>query len=154
MPKKVSVSTGFELCFPDTTWVLISTELLMPNHRHFGSSPVKKTNKQNKAKQTKKEKGFDVVRTHSFSAKWVSKPILESPIGEVVNQVNIQTLWKKVVMKYYGGPHDMVISYEGPTILTAYCKSSSGNKGRMVITFPLWKTSFQHQCSLFQALTP
>ena len=54
MPKKVSVSTGFELCFPDTTWVLISTELLMPNHRHFGSSPVKKTNKQNKAKQTKK----------------------------------------------------------------------------------------------------
>ena len=72
MPKKVSVSTGFELCFPDTTWLLISTELLMPNHRYFGSSPVKKTNKQNKAKQTKKEKGFDVVRTHS-------KPILESP---------------------------------------------------------------------------
>ena len=58
MPKKVSVSTGFELCFPDTTWVLISTELLMPNHRHFGSSPVKKqTNKQtNKIKQNKQKK--------------------------------------------------------------------------------------------------
>ena len=45
-------------------------------------------------------------------------------------------------MKYHGGPHDTVISYEGHTILTAYCKSSSGNKGRMVITFPLWKASF------------
>ena len=42
----------------------------------------------------------------------------------------------------------MVISYEGHAILTAYCKSSSGNKGRMVITFPMWKTSFQQQCSL------
>ena len=92
MPKKVSVSTGFELCFPDTTWVLISTELLMPNHRHFGSSPVKKTNKQNKAKQTKKEKGFDVVRTHSFLPSEFRSPSWKAPIGEVVNQVNIQTL--------------------------------------------------------------
>ena len=145
MPKKVSVLTGFELCFSDTTWVLISTELLMPNHRYFGSSPVKKTNKQSKTnkKRRKASTWFELIRSPSWKA----------PIGEVVNQVNIQTLWKKVVMKYYGGPHDMVISYEGPTILTAYCKSSSGNKGRMVITFPLWKTSFQHQCSLFQALT-
>ena len=75
MPKKVSVLTGFELCFPDTTWVLISTELLMPNHRYFGSSPVKKTNKQNKAKQTKK--GERLRRgSNSFEAH-LGKPPLE-----------------------------------------------------------------------------
>ena len=73
-----------------------------------------------------------------------------APIGEVVNQVNIQTLWKKVVMKYYGGPHDMVISYEGHAILTAYCKSSSGNKGRMVITFPCEKLAFNISVLFFR----
>ena len=76
-----------------------------------------------------------------------------APIGEVVNQLNIQTLWKKVVMKYYGGPHDMVISYEGPTILTAYCKSSSGNKGHMVIMFPCEKLAFNISVLFFKALT-
>ena len=56
-------------------------------------------------------------------------------------------------MKYYGGPHDMVISYEGPTILTAYCKSSSGNKGHMVIMFPREKLAFNISVLFFKALT-
>ena len=56
-------------------------------------------------------------------------------------------------MKYYGGPHDMVISYEGPTILTAYCKSSSGNKGHMVIVFPCEKLAFNISVLFFKALT-
>ena len=53
-------------------------------------------------------------------------------------------------MKYYGGPHDMVISYEGHAILTAYCKSSSGIKGHMVITFPCEKLAFNISVLFFR----